>query len=253
MRNYTLGNELYTKGVPFANTMDKNSELTFVPFGFARKLIHQHLCEAKINLEKNITTPDTGTISNLVGKIIGDDECIHDASDNFGCSQPLQSTEYLQKVKSAINVIEENYLLEDGVSVCEFDKLSMGIIDSVAKQAVFVPYITASYNNPIVNSLQLSKQKDNPYKRFDLLLEKYPMKNVTSHDKMVGKYVKLSAYIRPEQLATEESVQKLANALGDYYGESNFIQSVDYNVEHYTNTDFAIRLDFYVVNMDKSQ
>jgi len=249
MSEYTLNNELYTKGIPFANVMDKKAKIVLVPFGFTRKLIHEHLCEAKITLENGgVTTFDNGFTSSLIGRLIGG--CNHGGEVvQEDINNTIPPVEFLQKINNVITLIEENYLLKDGKSVCEFDKISMEMIDNVAKQSVMVPHIVPSYGvSPVVNSRDVPFE-NNPYKRFDILTKKYPMKNIESTKKDI---VRLSAYIKPEQLGTEESVSKLANSMAEYYGKSGFIQSVDYNVEHYTNTDFAIRLDFYVLNMDVS-
>jgi hypothetical protein len=140
-------------------------------------------------------------------------------------------------------------MLADGISTCEFDEDTLALINTMSKRATMAPRISASLfgYQPVQNSLELRDLDE--YKHFNILSEKFPLSNL---DKVDGKVVRLSAYIKPEQLASEEAVTKLVTDLQSYFGvESKFLQSIDYNVEHYTNENSGIRLDFYVVKKNE--
>jgi hypothetical protein len=55
--------------------------------------------------------------------------------------------------------------------------------------------------------------------------------------------------LKPEQLPTANSVAQLGEQAKSFYPD-NFIRGIDYTIENYTNTSSAIRIDFYVRNLD---
>ncbi len=138
-------------------------------------------------------------------------------------------------------------MLEDGVSVCEFDITAIKLIDNVVKQAIMVPLISASkvVHNPVVHSKIL--KNDPTFNRFELLKSAFPRGK-----KEEDQIVKISFFIKPEQLPTGDEVSTFTSNLVNYFDNKNshFIKMVDYCLENYTNEWRSVRLDFYVENLD---
>jgi hypothetical protein len=230
IKNHVIGDTLYTKGVLFSQIMTSSDKVVLIPFGFAKKTIVNEIEKIKAQLPDN---DEPVRLKAKIGSKISEEMERH-------TNNPTKNTFTLSEMNTILSKIKKEYLLPDEKSICEFNKSSLLFIDSLAKQSVMVPRLSLGKN--FNQHIKLpNKNELLPYKE---LKAKFG-------EKIDGeKMVRISIFLKEEQLPKIESGQNLANEISTFFSKDQFVKSIDYVTENYTSENSSVRIDFYVKNIN---